>query len=104
MPTSRTNSRRPTTKRTASSRRASSRASSVDKRDRLVTQELRALYGSTDREQVSRLAMPERGRWLRTISWIGVGFMGFSVLVAVLLPFIARVISEPSVLLLRLGE
>lgn len=104
MPTSRTKHRQPTAKRTTSPKRSSSRPSSVDKRDRLVTQELRALYRSTDREQVSRLAMPERGRWLRTMAWIGVGFMGLSVLVAVLLPFVTRVISEPSVLLLRLGE
>lgn len=104
MPTSRTKSRQTTAKRTASSRRSSPRSAVLDKRDRLVTQELRALYGSTDREQVSRLAMPERGRWLRTLAWIGVGFMGVSVLIAVLFPVVARVISEPNRLLLRLGE
>ncbi len=71
-----------------------------------ITDELCTLYGVQDTRVRKPLimTMPSPGRWLQTVSWFGVVFMGVCVMIAVVYPYVAMIFSRPSRLLLRLGE
>lgn len=71
-----------------------------------VTDELRALYSLERSAATGPLLMiiPGKGRWLRTMSWIGAAGILVLVVIAVVFPYVHPIVTSPSLLLLRLGE